>query len=126
MSILLHDSAPDYRETGPLLMFIRRRSGLYLFLSANGQAAIQRDERCLAEAGEEAVGVMMNCRQEIEVQKTRMNIGCQIRIRVDSSGEKDQRALLNRQERVIIIRGSSKKSDVHGQHRTCPAAVQEG
>ena len=52
--------------------------------------------------------VMMNCRQESEVQKTRMNIGCQIRIRVDSSGEKDQRALLNRQERVIIIRGSSK------------------
>ena len=52
--------------------------------------------------------VMMNCRQEIEVQKTRMNTGYQIRIRVDSSGEKNQRALLNRQEHVIIIRGSSK------------------
>ena len=69
---------------------------------------------------------MMNCRQESEVQKTRMNTGYQIRIRVDLSSEKNQRALLNRQEHVIIIRGEFKKSDVHGQYRTCPAAVQEG
>ena len=47
--------------------------------------ATQRDERRLAEAGEEAVVVMMNCRQESEVQKTRMNTGYQIRIRVDLS-----------------------------------------
>ena len=39
----------------------------------------------MAEAGEEAVVVMMNCRQESEVQKTRMNTGYQIRIRVDST-----------------------------------------
>jgi hypothetical protein len=31
-------------------------------------------------AGEEAVVVMMNCRQEIEVHKTRMNTGYQIQI----------------------------------------------
>lgn len=43
--------------------------------------------------------------------------------------ENDQRgrgALLNRQDCDIIIKGEFEKSDVHGEHRTCPAAVQEG
>ena len=43
----------------------------------------QRHERRLAKAREDAIEVMMTYKQEIEAQKTRMNAGYQIRIRVD-------------------------------------------